>query len=590
MQKRGCPIFYRPVLKQAVSPLLYCGRLGRARARGQKFQTRIDIIYNMTMTLRKALFAVLYSCLALIGPKPLFAVLYTADGGAFTIDLPSSWRQGNALSQNAVMDLRREKSSLLITRVAECKEDSCLEAEVNKEVAAMLSKKYKILENSYTGQVVRKTEFSTADPLMSFNYSARGSDFTTGFFLANGKAYKVQFSNLPYVEADLILSFIAPAPKPTNPQDGAEPIFDKGDPAVNDIVAGAVPPPQDEASQNAPLIVETPQSIKEKENAEQDTAGEEKQAKPQGPSAVKEIKKVFAATPFGNKNLRMPALVSAALFFYFMLLVITLALAIMRPPYGNNIPKNPLSYYPLRGWRLYGSPDLFLSLRDNQGNHYIATSGRWSDIFMGFGLCAAVLFGFLHFTINAANLEGTIKMHKVIANTFMSVSSLFAVLGFVVFVTGALLNAIMASKFHFFDKTGKAVYKCIEKGSKILKEEYAVIDAQHSILFHIRRKRFSLKRHWTIYNKQQIIAVITEKSTGRALARMLLGHLFGFLRASYIVEGQRESRGEIFFNKAITTRFSVAMDKPEAVDFRVMLIASSVILMRDRDKWHPWFN
>lgn len=546
------------------------------------------------MTLRKALFAVLYSCLALISPAPLFAVLYTADGGAFTIDLPSSWQQRNQPSQNAVMDLKREKSSLLITRMPDCKDASCLETEVNKEVAAMLSKKYKILENSYTGQVVRKTEFSTADPLMSFNYSARGSDFTTGYFLANGKAYKVQFSNLPYVEADLILSFIAPAPKPTNAQDGAEPIFDKGDPAVNDIALGAVPP-QDASAQNAPLIVETPQSIKEKEDAqraERLRAADEKenQIKKQGTSAAKEIKKVFASTPFGNKNLRLPALLSAVLFFYFMLLVITLALAIMRPPYGNNIPSNPLSFYPLRGWRLYGSPDLFLSLRDNQGNHYIATSGRWSDIFMGFGLGAAVLFGFLHFTINAANLEGTIKMHRVIANTFMSVSYLFSVLGFVIFITGALLNAIMASKFHFFDKTGKTVYKCIEKGSKILKEEYAVVDSQHSILFYIRRKRFTLKRHWTIYNKQQTIAVITEKSTARALARMLLGHLFGFLRASYAVEGQRDSHGEIFFNKAITTRFSVAMDKPEAVDFRVMLIASSVILMRDRDKWHPWFN
>lgn len=534
----------------------------------------------MTMTLRKSLFAVLFLCLAFISPRPLFAVLYTADGGSFTIDLPAAWKQNSPAQEGSIMDLKRDKASLLITRVPVCKDSSCLESEVNKEVASVVSKKYKLLENSYTGQVVRKTEFSTSDPLMSFNYSGRGADFTTGFFLANGRAYKVQFSNLPYVEADLILSFIAPAPKPTNPDEGANPIFDKGDPAVEDISAQAAVQ-SGEQMQSAPLVVET---------SEQGESAKEQSKVKKGPSLGKGIKKVFASSPLGNKNLRIPAVLSAFLFFYFMLLITTLAIAIVRQIPRKEMPANPLSYYPLKGWRLYGSPDLFFSLRDNQGNHYIATSSRWNDILMGFGISMTILFAFVHLLVNAASVEGTIKMHHVIVNTLMSVSYLFAVLGIILFITGAILKVLLASKFRFFDKTGKTVFKCLQKGNGFFKEEYFVVDSQHSIVFGLTRKRFTLRRQWTIFNKQQTIAVITEKSAKRAAARMLLGHLFGFLRASYDIKGQRDSTGEIFFTKAATTHFAVPMDKPEAVDFRIMLIAASVILMRDRDKWHPWIN
>ena len=86
------------------------------------------------------------------------------------------------------------------------------------------------------------------------------------------------------------------------------------------------------------------------------------------------------------------------------------------------------------------------------------------------------------------------------------------------------------------------------------------------------------------------MAEVQEASAPKAVLRMLLGHLCGFLRADYKIKGRVESTGYLFSQSRVFTYFRGEIDKPEAIESDIMLITSAVIFMRDRDKAHPWVN
>ena len=106
----------------------------------------------------------------------------------------------------------------------------------------------------------------------------------------------------------------------------------------------------------------------------------------------------------------------------------------------------------------------------------------------------------------------------------------------------------------------------------------------------IIRRNFSVLRTWSIFDAEKEIAHIKETSLTKSLFRHLLGHLFGFLRANYIIKAQRESSGEIKSISSPATQFSSVLDKPQALSQDIMLVFNGVLFMRDRDKSYPWIN
>ena len=108
----------------------------------------------------KYLFAVLFSAV-LSGSAA--AVVFSSSDNAFTVDLPSSWQKAD--SGDAVLSLKRDSATMKIMQIKGCGKKDCLNKEVNRELESIKSKKFKVLENSYTGEVIKKTEFSTGDPL-----------------------------------------------------------------------------------------------------------------------------------------------------------------------------------------------------------------------------------------------------------------------------------------------------------------------------------------------------------------------------------------------------------------------------------------
>ena len=130
----------------------------------------------------------------------------------------------------------------------------------------------------------------------------------------------------------------------------------------------------------------------------------------------------------------------------------------------------------------------------------------------------------------------------------------------------------------------------MQRGFGLKKECYLAYFAKSKEVLLLERKRFSLLRKWQMLDKQrQVLAHITEEGTAKALIRKITGHLWGFLRASYRIEGPMQSSGCLENVGSAFDRFTCNIDKPQALSARDLLVASLIINIRDRDKWYPWF-
>lgn len=495
------------------------------------------------------------------------AALFSAPDKAFTIDLPSGWT--TASKKGAVVYAQRGGASFQINSVDDCSALPCLEKAINKDIAAAKKKKAKIIVNTYTGETIKKTEFSTSDPLLSFNYTSGGTEFTQGYFLADSKGYKVEIKGLPYVEAELILSFISPAPKPVELA-GADTAAQLTQLQIGDISIDEQPIVDEDmpALLNSDSLDKAPQDIK----------------------PVPKLQAGEAKVKFNLKAGGWSGALLVAVLTYAFALVCVLAVRLLFPAKPIRINSNPRSFYPIRGKRFYGSPDLFFRFYDNQGGNFIITAPRWGGIFTGLGFLCALSFFLLRVSFIFIVAGGYINPHPVLINTALSLCSLFSVFGLLIFCAGLLTSFLFGAKFYFYSDRGSLIYRCVQQGLSLLKEEYAVAGKDNAVIFRISRDRFRLTRRWTVYNNDEVIALIKESSVWRAVLRRCLGHLSGILRADYILRGRVECSGGIRFEKNIFAKLSCEIDKPEAIESSTLLIACAVIAMRDRDKWYPWVN
>jgi hypothetical protein len=469
----------------------------------------------------------------------VYAALFASADKAFGIDLPASWTRVE--NDGFTLSLKKDDYALRFRRVDGCGEEACLRLAIDKELSFAKAKKFKILENAYTGEIIKRKEFSTGDPLYSFSFSGLKNDFTSAAFLADGKAYIANLRGPSYVESDFLLSFISPAPKLT---DGAGRDY-------------AVLAEETELSEHNLTLPDIAAAAPARETAR---------------AALKSglFSRVFAAV-----ILIWFSLFSASFF--------------IKTAFGKRErakPSNPKSGYPVKGERLYGSPDLFFKIRDNQGDNFICCAGRWGGFLMGCGLFLALL-SFVLRTI-AAGLYGS-GYHPVVLNTAVSLLSLLIDAGGFVFLTGLLWDVLARFKITVYDNSGARVFKCRRK-LRLFCDEYVLYAAKNAVLFKMERRRFSIRRKWTLSNAQGNIARVEELSASRALLRLCFGHLSGFLRCVYKIDGDMESSGFLRSQRGILTRFICVLDKPAAVPHKIMLAASAVIFIRDRDKWFPWVN
>lgn len=497
----------------------------------------------------KVLVSIFLFCLLSQG---VWALVFTARESAFTIDLPSSWEKVESPSDYLSLK-NKSGATMRFVIIEDCFDRQCLEEIIDKEIKNLTKRNFKIINNGYTGEAVSETEFTTGDPFLSFDFTKQDMLFTAGYFLSGGKAYNVGVRGVPDTEAHYLLSFISPSPK----EEVAE---------FQDDLQGNSASKLEAVEQSDLTEAENPNTLKEK---------------PKIQTRTQQNPKLNLA----HKKLNFIALI---LLLYFILWCGAFLFKTFFPSKILQQATNPNSPYPLQGKRLYGSPDLFLRLHDNLGNHYIATCSRWGDLLVLSGLGAVLFFSLLRFVF--AVLASKEQGPSLLINVFYSLSYLFSACGGIIFLAGFVLNVVFPRKFLFYDSQGELLYKCVQKGFSFFYEQYFIVQQEGHIICKLTRKKFSILRIWKIFDSDKEIAEIKEQSIAKSLFRRIFGHLFGFFRTNYLIKAQMDSSGEIKSISKPATHFSVLLDKPQALPADIMLVFGAVLFMRDRDKSFPWLN
>ena len=502
--------------------------------------------------MRKKIYVLVNFILFCLLSQGVWALVFTARDNAFTIDLPSTWTKVE--SPTDYLSLKNNSGATMrFVIIDNCFDRACLDEVIEKEVQNLTKRKFQIIKNEYTGEILRETEFSTGDPLISFDFTKQNLLFTAGYFLSGGKGYNVGIRGIPDTEAYYLLSFISPVPKEE----------------VSALQSA------DQANSSVGITDVEESDLLDSENINTLEEKPKIQARKQENPKLNLSKKTFK-------------ICIIILLCYFLLWGAAFFFKTFFPSKIEQSASNPNSPYPLQGKRLYGSPDLFLRLHDNLGDHYVATCSRWGGLFVFSGLIAVLFFSLARLVFAILALKA--QHPSLIINTFYSLSYLFSICSFIIFLAGMVLNIVFPYKYLFYDSQGEMLYKCVQKGFSFLYEQYFIVKQDGHIVCKLTRKNFSLLRTWKIFDADKEIAEIKEQGLVKSILRRIFGHLFGFFRSNYSIKAQMNSSGEIRSASKVAMQFNVSLDKPQALPADIMLVFSAVLFMRDRDKSFPWIN
>ncbi|WP_424244187.1 hypothetical protein Dip510_001381 [Elusimicrobium posterum] len=506
------------------------------------------------------------------------AAVFNSADGQFSMDMPAGWTQNKNTAEGVALSLSKGASKMEFRYQPECTKEACIEEKINSDLLDVKSKKMTVLSNTYTGEDIKKVEFATGEPLFYISFSNPKTDFSAGYFLINSKAYSVLAQNISYAEADLYFSFISP--KVQSYSTYALPDVQQQD------LLGTIPNPG------------TSTEIK--------TASEPQSAPIKAVVASKfsleHIKSVLAKNrdfTFVSKN--MPPLVRGAgrlfdafiilCFVYLGVLFCGFVLKLFIKGKAPKYPANPASSYPISVSRLYGTPSVIMRAKDNQGNVFLSFNTRWGSAlaFAGFMLIAAAFIFMAGLSVNET--FSFQKMHQFHYSTAYSVSSLISAVGVFILMLGVIISLVSLREYTFYNKNGRKSIYVLQKGYGIKKEVYSIYYAHTKDSLTLERKKFSLTRKWTLFGVEgESLAVFTEQSKAKAVARKFLGHMWGMLRASYDIDGILESKGVIKNHQRAFNHATVNIDKPQAIDALDMLVAAAVINLRDADTFYPWMS
>ena len=532
--------------------------------------------------------------ICLLSTLPGAAELFTATDGSLTLDMPAGWTAVDNPPQRSVLSAQKGESRLDIKTV-DCTTEKCLDRMINNDVAEVKAKQMNVVQNTYTGEEIKRVELATGEPFYYISFYSPKNDFSAGYFLIDGKGYSVLGKNITYAETDLIFAAISPtlrqpAGTPTTMPDEigeidllhsynteAMPDVAVENLAENSVIAAT----QETETQSANAAPEKPRLLKQawyKLAKRWHNAGFKTLVRPTFPPFIREL---------GHGYDALMALI--ALFF-----VGWLGAGIIRffvRPKHVELTANPNALYPIKIQRRYGTPSLIYRAKDNQGNVLTALCVRWDALFMFLGIVIMLVALIALATTSLCEQFKLVPASAFVFNTIYSAIALVLPLGFVIFFCGIVWGQVTMTEITLFDNKGKKAAVILQKGYSLARERYQIYFAKSKETLLAERKRFTWRRSWKLLSKDHIeFASITERSAKRAAVRMLCGHLWGMLRADYDIAGAMESRGVLENTHALFNQSVCNMDKPEAVQARDLLAISLLISIRDRDKWYPWFN
>lgn len=519
---------------------------------------------------------------------------FISNDKAFTLDMPAGWHHASNPQPNNVLAVEKGNSRIDI-RTIECPSETCIENKINNDLADIKRKKMQVVGNSYTGEDIKRIEFSTGEPFFYISFFSAKNDFGSGYFLINTQAYSILARNLTYAETDLIFSFISPNVPPGN---AIKPTLEMDLKDTRAYSVTALPDVQEEIlpslEENIPIQQQTV------------TKGQV----PHTPAFQKKIAHYWTALKKRLARVHINTLVAQQMppyirhlghifdllvvlgLLYVVIMIGALLVRFGIRPISQIPPANPHSFYPIRFTRLYGTPSLIFRAKDNQGNVLLSLSSRWDSLFMFMGLLLVIITGLLLAGAGLAEQARLLPLSTFTYNTFYSVCSLLIPLGLILFFSGVLWSQLVLREISLFDRKGQKVAVILQKGFGWAHERYEIFFARSQETLFATRKRFAWRRDWHLFSQEHLLlAHVRETSSWwQILLRKLCGHLWGFLRTDYAIHGQMDSTGNISNEHRAFNAFTCLLDKPQAINARDLLVMSLLINIRDRDKWYPWFN
>lgn len=516
------------------------------------------------------------------------ADMFTAKNSAFTLDMPAGWTRVANPPEGSVLSVQKGTARIDIKTIA-CAAESCLEQQINNDLAQVKAKKMSVVKNTYTEEEIKRFEFSTGEPFYYINFYNSKSDFSAGYFLIDGKGYSILAKNLTYAETDLIFSFLSPTSRPDKPIEVASEEIDIEEESLLPSYQTASVPDVEVATLEAKVPAETAQAP---------SSAQTNPAKRILHKAKRLLSKMPVKTlvtghmpPYIRQLGRGYDVLIVLIVLFFAVWCMAGIVRLFIRPKKIETDANPNSLYPIKLERMYGTPSLIFRARDNQGNILTALSVRWDALFMFFGIVIMLISLLVLAGTSLSEQLHLLPLSAFIYSTIYSVCSLVCPIGFLILFCGIVWGQLAMSQITLYDRKGHEAAVLLQKGYSLTREQYQIYFVRSKELMIAQRKRFALRRCWKLLNKENIeFATLQERSAKRAVARMLCGHLWGMLRADYDISGVMDSRGTLENTHALFNKSVCNLDKPESVPARDLLAISLLISIRDRDKWYPWFN
>ena len=140
----------------------------------------------------------------------LQAAVFTSKDSQFTIDLPSGWAQARTPAAGAVLSVVKGSARIDIKPVPECNSETCIEQKTQADLVSVKNKKMQVVGNTFTGEEIKRIDFSSGEPFFYINFFTSKNDFSSGYFLIGKTAYSILAKDLSYAQTDLIFSLISP--------------------------------------------------------------------------------------------------------------------------------------------------------------------------------------------------------------------------------------------------------------------------------------------------------------------------------------------------------------------------------------------
>ena len=125
---------------------------------------------------------------------------------AYLSDKKLHFPSGTLEAAGAVLSVVKGSARIDIKPVPECNSETCIEQKTQADLVSVKNKKMQVVGNTFTGEEIKRIDFSSGEPFFYINFFTSKNDFSSGYFLIGKTAYSILAKDLSYAQTDLIFA------------------------------------------------------------------------------------------------------------------------------------------------------------------------------------------------------------------------------------------------------------------------------------------------------------------------------------------------------------------------------------------------